>query len=177
MTGGAPDSDATDVVADAEATDVAPDTDVTADDVIADLTADEVVADVLVVDAANVVGARADGWWRDRAGAAARLVAALAVLPERPARVVVVLEGRARDAVTEAAEAAGVEVVRAARDGDDAVVDAVRSRVRPGVDVLVVTSDRELRARVEAEGARARGAGWLQGQIDAVHRPGRTPRV
>ena len=27
----------------------------------------------LVVDAANVVGSRADGWWRDRAGATARL--------------------------------------------------------------------------------------------------------
>jgi 8-oxo-dGTP diphosphatase len=28
---------------------------------------------VIIVDAANVVGSRADGWWRDRAGAAARL--------------------------------------------------------------------------------------------------------
>src|SRR5690606_10814503 len=28
---------------------------------------------VLVVDAANVVGSRPDGWWKDRAGAAARL--------------------------------------------------------------------------------------------------------
>jgi hypothetical protein len=35
---------------------------------------------VLLVDAANVVGSRPDGWWRDRAGAAARLVASLAAL-------------------------------------------------------------------------------------------------
>ena len=28
---------------------------------------------VLVVDAANVVGSRPDGWWKDRAGAARRL--------------------------------------------------------------------------------------------------------
>ncbi|GMA30589.1 NUDIX domain-containing protein [Litorihabitans aurantiacus] len=33
---------------------------------------------VLVVDVANVLGARPDGWWRDRAGASARLLTALA---------------------------------------------------------------------------------------------------
>jgi len=47
----------------------------------------------IVVDAANVVGSRPDGWWRDRAAAATRLVQALAVLPGRvlpaPAGVVV----------------------------------------------------------------------------------------
>jgi 8-oxo-dGTP diphosphatase len=35
---------------------------------------------VLVIDAANVVGSRPDGWWRDRAGATARLAARLAGL-------------------------------------------------------------------------------------------------
>jgi len=35
---------------------------------------------VLLVDAANVVGSRPDGWWRDRPGAAARLLAALSAL-------------------------------------------------------------------------------------------------
>jgi hypothetical protein len=63
-----------------------------------------------VVDVANVMGARADGWWRDRAGAALRLcreVQALAAREtgpsgppgSRPAAAwVLVLEGRARDA-------------------------------------------------------------------------------
>jgi 8-oxo-dGTP diphosphatase len=63
-----------------------------------------------VVDVANVMGARADGWWRDRAGAALRLgreVQGLAVrwtgppgsAGARPAAAwVLVLEGRARDA-------------------------------------------------------------------------------
>ena len=47
----------------------------------------------LVVDAANVVGARPDGWWKDRAGAAARLHDALlhADLPHD--EVVLVLAG------------------------------------------------------------------------------------
>ncbi len=35
---------------------------------------------VVIVDAANVMGARADGWWRDRAGAAARLRDEVSVL-------------------------------------------------------------------------------------------------
>jgi 8-oxo-dGTP diphosphatase len=36
-----------------------------------------------VVDVANVMGARADGWWRDRAGAAARLCREILALAER----------------------------------------------------------------------------------------------
>ncbi|MBM3141325.1 MAG: NTP pyrophosphohydrolase, partial [Chloroflexi bacterium] len=32
----------------------------------------------LIVDAMNVIGSRPDGWWRDRPGAARRLVRALA---------------------------------------------------------------------------------------------------
>ncbi|MBC7292451.1 MAG: hypothetical protein H5T83_14100, partial [Actinotalea sp.] len=86
-------------------------------------------AGVLVVDAANVVGARPDGWWKDRAGAAQRLLAALVAAAGAPGadpdvaarRVVVVLEGRASDADAPA----GVEVVRATADGDTAIVDVV----------------------------------------------------
>jgi hypothetical protein len=36
-----------------------------------------------VVDVANVMGARADGWWRDRAGAALRLCQEIAALADR----------------------------------------------------------------------------------------------
>src|SRR3954470_12386040 len=36
---------------------------------------------VLLVDVANVVGSRPDGWWRDRAGATGRLLDRLAGLP------------------------------------------------------------------------------------------------
>ncbi|MBC7292436.1 MAG: hypothetical protein H5T83_14020, partial [Actinotalea sp.] len=75
-------------------------------------------------------------------------------------RVVVVLEGRAADADAPA----GVEVVRATADGDTAIIDVVAAH--PADDVLVVTSDRALRERVEALGARTRGAGWLREIID-----------
>ncbi len=41
---------------------------------------------VIIVDAANVMGSRADGWWRDRAGAAARLRDELSALAVRGLR-------------------------------------------------------------------------------------------
>lgn len=105
----------------------------------------------LLVDAANVVGSRPDGWWRDRAGAATRLLTALAAAApgEFPApdgtsrwvrRPVVVLEGMARDAP----DVAGVEVVRASGSGDDAIVE-ITTR---GGDWIVVTADRQLRSRL-----------------------------
>ena len=126
---------------------------------------------VLVVDAANVVGARPDGWWRDRAGAAGRLLDGLAAARdagdvELGGRVVVVLEGRAGAAAEDVGRHAGVEAVVASGDGDTAVVRLVEGLA--GADVLVVTSDRDLRRRVEALGARVRGAGWLRDRLDRV---------
>ncbi len=88
-------------------------------------------ARVLVVDAANVVGSRPDGWWHDRVGAAERLLAGLAAAagagePDLASRrVVVVLEGRANAAAPDGVP--GLELVRAPRDGDGAIVDVVRA--------------------------------------------------
>ncbi len=83
----------------------------------------------LVVDAANVVGSRPDGWWRDRAGAAARLVDGLAAALRAGALdgpVTVVLEGAARSGVSPGpALVAGLTVANAARDGDSAIVALV----------------------------------------------------
>jgi hypothetical protein len=114
---------------------------------------------LLVVDAANVLGSKPDGWWRDRAGATARLRDGLvgidaAGLPDLPGpvEVVLVVEGRARDVPP----VAGVRVVSAPGSGDDAIVALVAAE---GADrpVLVVTADRELRERVTVLGARVRG--------------------
>ncbi|MDT0533267.1 hypothetical protein RM555_30195 [Micromonospora sp. DSM 115977] len=119
---------------------------------------------LLIVDAANVVGSRPDGWWRDRAGATARLrdslvpVAAAGLPPQLPppVEVVLVVEGRARDVPG----TAGVRVVAAPGSGDDAVVDLVAAA--PQRRRLVVTADRELRERVVAQGAEVYGPRWLR---------------
>lgn len=56
-----------------------------------------------MVDVANVMGARPDGWWHDRAGAALRLCREVIALAQRGDETagawVLVLEGRAREAV------------------------------------------------------------------------------
>jgi hypothetical protein len=182
----------------------------------------------IVVDVANVMGSRPDGWWRDRAGAAVRLhdqIAELAasgraILPgdgqppgERPgpaerlgpgehpgpaergpgelrenaAAFVLVLEGAARAAIPRlpsarpgAANATGaanasdplrpgeVRVVEARGSGDDAIVAVVHEL--PGRRV-VVTADRELRARCAAAGAEILGPGWLLGLLREPRRP------
>ena len=145
----------------------------------------------IVVDVANVMGSRPDGWWRDRAGAAARLHGAIvrlaasgrATLPDDNTVTpgfVVVLEGAAKAAPipaaptsaapTSAAEPGAadpvkpgeVRVVRAPGSGDDAIVAVVREL--PGRRV-VVTADRELRARCVAAGAEILGPGWLLGLL------------
>jgi hypothetical protein len=102
----------------------------------------------LVVDAANVVGSRPDGWWRDRAGAAARLAAEIVDALETGTldadQVHLVLEGAAKAA--DVRPHSRLEVVRATADGDSAIVDLVAGL--PGPAVTVVTADRGLRARL-----------------------------
>ncbi len=127
----------------------------------------------VVVDAANVVGSRPDGWWRDRPAAARRfagqLVAALtedagrlaaALGVEPPVRVHLVLEGDAR--VPDAPSHPDLAVVAAPADGDAAVV-ALAGELGPGT--LVVTADRALRERVGALGARTTGPSALLGLL------------
>lgn len=136
----------------------------------------------IVVDAANVVGSVPDGWWKDRAGAAARLQDRLArwqaagvdadALDLAGTRwfpsVAVVLEGAARSAadVSAGPDGGALAVVRAAGPGDDEIVAEARRRVEAGERVTVVTSDRELAERVASLGAQVRGAGWLLAQLD-----------
>jgi predicted RNA-binding protein with PIN domain len=123
------------------------------------------VGELMVVDAANVVGSRPDGWWRDRAAAAARLVKDLERLGST-GEVVVVLEGAARPGA-EPSTRGDLTVVHARGSGDDEIVSVVRSAGErdPDTSVTVVTSDRELRRRVEELGARTHGPGWLWRQL------------
>lgn len=125
-----------------------------------------------MVDVANVMGARADGWWRDRAGFALRLgreVTALARRSSVPATAwVLVLEGLARDAaplLEEEIAAAPVRVVSAPGSGDDAIVEVVVETVARDDSCLVVTADRELRRRCEELSASVVGPGWLLGRL------------
>lgn len=144
----------------------------------------------VVVDAANVMGSRPDGWWRDRPAAAARLHADLVRIAGREVSVqvrgdtvpvagfVLVLEGAARAAMARispdgsangspvaarAPEGVPVRVVLAMGSGDEAIVAAVREL---DGECVVVTADRELRRRCEAFGATVAGPGWILRQFE-----------
>jgi hypothetical protein len=119
---------------------------------------------VLVVDAANVVGSRPDGWWKDRAGAARRLHEQLLVADLPHDQLVLVLEGGAKGGVR-AGRDVHVRTVHAPRDGDAEVVAQVGTAVAAGHTVTVITADQFLRARVEGLGARAMSPSWLLDQI------------
>lgn len=127
----------------------------------------------VLVDTANVVGARPDGWWRDRAGATARFLARLTRLPGQvvPApdggrvrcdEVVAVVEGAARS--VDAPD--GVILVRAPGSGDDALAACAARIAGEGRRLLVVTADRGLRARLP-DGAAVTGPGWLYDVLPA----------
>jgi hypothetical protein len=117
---------------------------------------------LLLIDAANVIGSRPTGWWRDRAGAARTFVDEVraAVASGRiDEPVVVVLEGRAREGVSTGV-ADGVEVLHAERSGDDKLVAVVADSSDAAL-VTLVSADRELRRRAETLGAGVVGPGWL----------------
>ena len=120
---------------------------------------------VLVVDGANVVGSRPDGWWKDRAGAARRLHQALLVADTPYDEIVLVLEGAAK-AGSAAGKDAHVRVAHAAGDGDGEIVARARAARELGADVTVATADRILRGRVEALGAATTSPTWLLDQLD-----------
>ncbi|MDO9458021.1 NYN domain-containing protein [Nocardioides sp.] len=121
-------------------------------------------ATVLVVDGANVVGARPDGWWKDRAGAALRLHEQLMTADVPHEVVVLVLEGAAKGGVRPGRDA-HVRTVHAKGVGDDAIVAEAKAASEAGSRVSVVTADRILMGRVERYGATVMSPTWLLGEI------------
>ncbi len=119
---------------------------------------------MLVIDAANVIGSRPTGWWRDRPGAARRFserVRATVASGALDAPVTIVLEGRARAGADEGT-VDGVEVVHAAGEGDDTIAAVAEA----DGDVMVVTADRELARRARAAGADVVGPNWLLDRLE-----------
>jgi len=147
----------------------------------------------LIVDGANVMGSRADGWWRDRAGAMARLHGELAGLAERgaagpvPGTDAFDPDGAGTDGADggDAAERWFPEIVLvvegraqkvlslvgearglrvvAARGEGDHEIAGLAGRLTG--HRVVITADRELRRRCAAAGASVTGPRWLLQQF------------
>ncbi len=119
---------------------------------------------VLVVDGANVVGSRPDGWWKDRGAAARRLHERLLVADLSHDEVVLVLEGAAKAGVRRGADG-HVRVTHAPGHGDDEIVAEVTALRDEGHVVTAVTADRMLKARLEGLGAQVVRPSWLLDQL------------
>jgi hypothetical protein len=118
----------------------------------------------LVVDGANVVGSRPDGWWKDRAGAARRLHEQLLVADTAYDEVVLVLEGAAKGGVA-AGDDHHVRTVHAPRDGDSTILAETRAALGAGSTVTVVSADRVLCGAVAGLGALTMSPSWLLAQL------------
>ena len=121
----------------------------------------------VLVDGNNVMGARPDGWWRNRPEAAQRLVAEIAPLVLGGGRALtIVFDGPAPPGMVSPHECLVVEHAgHSRRDGaDDRIVELLGALPNPAA-ALVYTSDSALRARVRALGARVAGARALLEEI------------
>jgi predicted RNA-binding protein with PIN domain len=121
-----------------------------------------------VVDAMNVIGSRPDGWWRDRAGAIERLVDRVERWAEEgEERVTVMLEHEPREEIP----AARVEVAWASVGGANAADREILARLPAWLDedeVVVVTSDRDLRAKAVAAGAEVVPSRPFRAELDSL---------
>ncbi|MBS1891961.1 MAG: NYN domain-containing protein [Actinobacteria bacterium] len=119
-----------------------------------------------VVDAMNVIGSRPDGWWRDRDAAVGRLVDQVDRWAEGGAeRVTVMLEREPREEI----ETERVEVAWASDGGRDAADREILARLPEWLaadEVVVVTSDRDLRTKAQVAGAGVESSRRFRAELD-----------
>ena len=119
------------------------------------------------VDGNNVMGSRPDGWCRDRAGAARRLVAEIIPLALDHGGVwTIVFDGKNPPHMPSSLECLiVVHTGHSRRHGaDDRIVQLVHERSDRAAS-LVYTSDANLRTRVKSLGTQVMGSGVLLSQI------------
>ncbi len=110
-----------------------------------------------------MIGSRPDGWWRDREGAARRLIEEIRAWADE--ETTVVLDAGPDDLL---GTVDLVTVVRASRRGRDAADDEIIELVYGRDDARVVTSDAELSRRARALGADVEGAGEFRRRLGST---------
>ena len=122
----------------------------------------------LLVDGMNVIGSRADGWWRDRDAAMARLVDLLERWSAASGDdVTVVFERKPRPPIASPL----VEIAHAPAPGPNAADNEIVRIVRADPDprsIRVVTSDHVLSDLVHGLGATVESAGLFRDRIDTA---------
>ena len=129
----------------------------------------------IFVDGNNVMGSRPDRWWLDRRGAARRLLEQVAELARADsAKWTVVFDDRPpkHSAASPPVEGVTVEYPeRRGRNGADNHIVRLLALLPQGSDVLLYTSDRNLRERAAATGARVEGARALLSRLEDLQQP------
>ncbi|HWC85030.1 MAG TPA: NYN domain-containing protein [Solirubrobacteraceae bacterium] len=120
-----------------------------------------------LIDGMNVIGARPDGWWRDRDAAMARLIDLLERWVAEAGEEVTVVFERApsppiRSTVIEVANAPRPR----ANAADDEIIRRLSAEAHPE-QVWVVTSDRLLADRARARGAVVEGADSFRRRLES----------
>lgn len=116
----------------------------------------------------NVIGARPDGWWRDRQSARVRLVRQLERWASAHAHdVIVVFEQPPSPPIHSSAIAIQHAPRAAANSADDEIVRLVGADDHPE-EINVVTSDVTLAARVRGAGASVYPAARFRSMIDPL---------
>ncbi|MEA2246157.1 MAG: hypothetical protein QOH46_686 [Solirubrobacteraceae bacterium] len=120
-----------------------------------------------LVDGMNVIGARPDGWWRDRRGAMRAQTASLERLAAQTGEpVTVVFDGRPHEIPSDL-----VDVRFASRSGPNAADDDIAAIAAADPDpasLRIVTSDATLAERVRQAGAEVVGAGTFRQRLDEL---------
>lgn len=121
-----------------------------------------------LVDGNNVMGARPDGWWNDRAAAAHRLAQSIAEWCRTHDEPVVVVFDGPLAPETAALGGGHLRIEGSRRRGRDAadhdLVELARSHPDPA-SVVVVSSDRGLIERLPS-GVTVEGAGTFRARLD-----------
>ena len=129
----------------------------------------------IFVDGNNVMGSRPDRWWLDRRGAARRLLEQVAELARADsAKWTVVFDDRPQKHSAASPPVEGVTVEypeRRGRNGADNHIVRLLALLPQGSDVLLYTSDRNLRERAAATGARVEGARALLSRLEDLQQP------
>jgi predicted RNA-binding protein with PIN domain len=119
-----------------------------------------------LVDAMNVIGARPDGWWRDRQGAMARLVEQLERWTSFTGDDVTVVFERPPSPPIESAV---VVIASASKPGPDAADQEIVRRLREDPEpegIRVVTSDQGLADQVRSLSATVEPAAAFRRRIE-----------
>ena len=104
-----------------------------------------------------MIGAAADGWWRDRPAAVHRLLERIHCYARSSGEDVVLVLDVAQHDLAEGDHGDGIEIRYATRTGRNAADDRIRELVQRGD--TVVTSDRELAGDLKRAGAAVLGSG------------------